>query len=690
MVTGTRPFKGDTPASVIGAILKDEPSLISASQPLAPRTLDHLVSTCLAKEPDRRWQSAADVASMLSGIAQTWRDAITAPGVVRYRPRAMAGWMVAGVLLVALGVALAWPWRVESPDTPREPVMFNIFPPAGRVFAAGGASVPVPQLAVSPDGRHVVFVAAEPQGQPFLWLRTLGAKESRRLPGTEGAEAPFWAPDSRMVGFFAQSALKKFDVGGSASPETIGPATTDMRGGAWSPSGVVVYSSPSNDGLLKIRATGADKTTVDFNNSQVAFHTARWPFFLPDGDRFLFLVRDDPERRGIYVGSLAGSRAQRVAGYDWGAQYANGHLLLLRGSALLAQPFDPNSGTLSNSPTTIVEQVAGSSAGYGSFSVSATGVLAYSSGFLPATELRWVDRAGRATAPVAPVGDYVDLRLSPEESRLAFSRTDPRNQAPDVWVRDLARGTEARVASDTLTDSAPLWSPSGDQLIFRSNRGNGIVELYQTPPIAGTEVVTIYSMEQVRLTHGAFPSNLWPTDWSPDGRFIIYQVSVGGTGIDIWALPLIGERKPVPIASAQHNEIQGYVSPNSRWLAYTSDESGRYEIYVQSFPDASTGGKITISSGGGTQPRWSRNGRELFYLRADGTLMAVAVKTQPTFESTTVTPLFKTPLPATMNAYRMDYVPAADGQRFLMKVPVENTSPPSITVVLNWPSLIRK
>ena len=341
----------------------------------------------------------------------------------------------------------------------------------------------------------------------------------------------------------------------------------------------------------------------------------------------------------------------------------------------MAQPFDPISGTLSSSPTTIVEQVAGSSAGYGSFSVSATGVLAYSSGFLPATELRWVDRAGKATDPVAPVGDYVDLRLSPEESRLAFSRTDPRNQAPDVWVRDLTRGTEARVASDTLTDSAPLWSPSGDQLIFRSNRGNGIVELYQTPPIAGTEVVTIYSMEQVRLTHGAFPSNLWPTDWSPDGRFIIYQVSVGGTGIDIWALPLIGERKPVPIASAQHNEIQGYVSPNSRWLAYASDESGRYEIYVQSFPDASTGGKITISSGGGTQPRWSRNGRELFYLRADGTLMAVAVKTQPTFESTTVTPLFKTPLPATMNTYRMDYVPAADGQRFLMKVPVENTSP---------------
>ena len=212
-------------------------------------------------------------------------------------------------------------------------------------------------------------------------------------------------------------------------------------------------------------------------------------------------------------------------------------------------------------------------------------------------------------------------------------------------MRDLARGTEARVASDLLTDSSPLWSPSGDRLIFRSNRANGVVELFQTPPTAGAEAVTVYSTEQERTAHGTVPTNLFPTDWSPDGRFIIYHVSLGATGSDIWALPLVGERKAIPIARAQHNEVQGYVSPDSRWLAYASDESGRYEIYVQSFPDAGTGGKTTISSGGGTQPRWSRNGRELFYLRSDGTLMAVAVKTQPTFEPTTVTPLFKTPLP---------------------------------------------
>ena len=240
---------------------------------------------------------------MLSWIVRNPRDTVTAPRA-RSRLPPLAGWIIAAVLLVALGIAVTRPSGVESPDTSSEPIIFHVYPPFGRAFAAGGASVPVPQLAVSPDGRHLVFVAAEPQGQPYLWLRTLGEKESRRLPGTEGAEAPFWAPDSRMVGFFAQSALKKFDIRWSASPETIGPATTDMRGGAWSPSGVVVYSSPSNDGLLKIRATGTDKTTVDFKDSQVAFHTARWPFFLPDGDRFLFLVRDDPERRGIYVGSL--------------------------------------------------------------------------------------------------------------------------------------------------------------------------------------------------------------------------------------------------------------------------------------------------------------------------------------------------------------------------------------------------
>ena len=269
MVSGTRPFRGDTPASVIGAILKDHPPLISASQPLAPRTLDHLVSTCLAKEPDQRWQSAADVASMLSWIAQARRDAITGSGVVRDRRRVMAGWMVAAALLVALGVALTRLPRTGSPDTPREPIVFNIYPPAGRAFAGGGASVPVPQLAVSPDGRHLVFVAAEPEAPPFLWLRTLAEKESRRLPGTEGAEAPFWAPDSRMVGFFAQRALKKVDISGSTSPETIGAVTTDMRGGAWSPSDVVVYSYPGN-GLLRISPTGTDPTPVNLKGSDVS------------------------------------------------------------------------------------------------------------------------------------------------------------------------------------------------------------------------------------------------------------------------------------------------------------------------------------------------------------------------------------------------------------------------------------
>jgi Tol biopolymer transport system component len=690
MVTGTRPFSGDTPASVIGAILKDHPPQISASQPLAPRTLDHLVSTCLVKEPDQRWQSAADVASMLSWMAQTPRDASTDSGAKRNRPRAMAGWMVAGVLLVALGVALARPRRVESPDTPRDPIVFDVYPPAGRAFAAGGASVPVPQLAVSPDGRHLVFVAAEPEGQPFLWLRTFGEKESRRLPGTEGTEAPFWAPDSRMVAFFAQGSIKRLDIRSAASPETIGPASKDMRGGAWSPSDVILYSLPGNAGLLRIRATGTENALVDLKGSVVNFETARWPFFLPDGSRFLFLTRGNAEQKGVYIGSLGDSGARRLAGTDWGAQYASGYLLLLRGSALMAQPFDPIGGRLTDSPSTVVEPVAGSSAGDGSFSVSSTGVLAYSSGFLPPTELRWVDRTGRVMAPVTSAGDYVDLRLSPEESHLAFSRTDPRNQAPDVWVRDLDRGTEARVASDLLVDSAPLWSPSGDKLVFRSNRANGNLELFQTPPTAGAEAVTIYTSEQERAAHGATPSNLLPTDWSPDGRFVVYHVALGATGNDIWALSLVGERKAIPVARAPHNEVQGYVSPDSRWLAYASDESGRYEIYVQSFPDAGSGGKTTISSGGGTQPRWSRNGRELFYLRSDGTLMAVAVKTQPTFEPTTVTPLFKTSLPTSMNAYRMDYVPAADGQRFLMKLPVENASSPSITVVLNWPALIKK
>jgi serine/threonine protein kinase len=689
MATGTRPFMGDTPASVISAILKDEPPPVSARQPLAPRAFDHLVSTCLAKEPDQRWQSAADVGRELEWIAQSSREVVEPRATTRTSWRSAAGWIAAAILMVALGATSMRSRFVETPQ--REPVSFSVYPPPGRVFADAQASAPAPQLALSPDGRHLAFVAAEPQGQLFLWLRTLADAEARRLPGTEDAEQPFWAPDSQSVAFFSQGLLKKRDLSRTAPPEVIARVTVDMRGGAWSPTGAILYNPSASTGLQRVAPTGGAGTLLNLKDASGPFPAARWPVFLPDGQHFLFQTRDpNPDRKGIYVASLDGLTTRRVSGSDWGARYASGYLLLLDGTTLMAHPFDLETHGSTGAPTRVAQPVAGSSTGHGAFSVSPAGVLAYSSGLLTQSELRWIDRAGRTLVSAAPPADYVDFRLSPDESRLAFSRIDPDVQAADVWVRDLARGTESRLTAQPLTDAAPQWSPAGDQIIFRSNRTSAPLELFRTRPSPGASAESVFSREQQLSGHSTSLGNVLSTDWSPDGKFIIYHVTTGESGYDLWALPLEGDRKPMSIAHAKYNELQGVVSPDNRWIAYASDESGKYEIYVQRFPDPSVGQKTTVSTGGGSQPRWSKDGRELFYLRSDGNLMAVAVRTRPDFESGAVTTLFKTALSTNMNAYRMDYVPAADGQRFLMKVPVEGTTPPSITVVLNWTALLKK
>ena len=691
MATGTRPFTGDTPASVIGAILKDEPPPVSARQPLAPRAFDHLVGTCLAKEPDQRWQSAADVGRELAWIARTPRDVVERPATTRTRWLSAAGWIAAAVLLVALGANIIRSRFLETPQVPPESISFSVYPPPGRVFSGASGSVPVPQLALSPDGRYLAFVAAEPQGQSFLWLRALADTEARRMPGTEDAEQPFWTPDSQSVAFFSQGLLKKRDLRGTAPPEVIARGTMDMRGGAWGSTGAILYAPSGNTGLHTVAPTRGAGTPVNLKDPSGPFPTARWPVFLPGGRHFLFQTRDpNPERKGIYLASLDGATIRRVIGSDWSAQYALGYLLLLNGTTLMAQPFDLDTNRLTGAPTMVAQPVAGSSTGYGAFSVSAGGVLAYSSGLLAQSELRWVDRTGRTSASIAPTADYVDFRLSPDESRLAFSRTDPQSQAPDVWVRDLARGTESRLTAQPLTDAAPLWSPAGDQIVYRSNQASANLELYRTRPSPGAGAELVFSREQQLKSHGTGPSNVLSTDWSPDGKFIIYHVTTGAAGYDLWALALEGDRKPIPLALAKYNEVQGVVSPDGRWIAYTSDESGRYEIYVQSFPDTNVAQKTTVSTGGGTQPRWSKDGRELFYLRSDGLLTTVSVRTKPSFELGAVTPLFKTGLSTNVNAYRMDYVPAADGQRFLMKVPVEGTTPPSITVVLNWTARLKQ
>ena len=358
-------------------------------------------------------------------------------------------------------------------------------------------------------------------------------------------------------------------------------------------------------------------------------------------------------------------------------------LLFLDGSTLMAQPFDLLRLQLSGEPATVARGVGGSSTGYAGFSVSTNGVLAYAGPLSTQSELRWVDRSGRSGQVVAPKGDYIDFTLSPDESRVAYARVDPQQQAPDIWILDLGRGTSTRITSERLVDAGPVWSPRGDEIVFRSNRSSTIgVELYRVTSSPGGTPRLIYGLEQAGKA--ALRSTRYLLLVS-DGQVVFSHATVGA-GYGIWSSSADG-RNPKVILDTPDNELQPAFSPDNRWMAYASDQSGRYEIYVQDFPAGAQ--RTLVSTAGGMQPRWRGDGRELYYVQADGSLMHVTVTPGERFDATAPRALFKTAIPTMLNPYRADYVPAASGQRFLMKVPVPERAP-SITVVLDWPALLNR
>lgn len=684
MVTGERPFGGATSASLIGAILKDVPAPISSRQPLAPKALDHLVSSCLVKDPELRWHSAADLKRQIEWVGQNVeveRSATTrAPRSLGVR---LAPWLVAAAMLPA-GFLL----RTQSEEDAgsASPVVFSIEAPPGHTLAGPPASMTAPQFALSPDGRFLVFLASQGEGQTHLWLRDLSEATPRRLPGTEGAVDPFWSPDSRHIGYFAENLLKTIDVGADIAPRVIGPGSFDPRGGTWNPQGVILFTPVAQRGLQRVDVAGGPTAVVEIDGEA---RTARWPLFIPtpDGRSFLFQVRhEDAEVRGVYLGSLDTPSSRRLVASPWGAKYAPGYVLFLDGPTLLAQPFDVGRGELGGTPTALARDVGGSTSGHGAFTVSTTGVLAHARSFATATELRWVNRDGTTMDTVAPSAEYVDFHLSPDESQLAFSRVDPETQAPDVWVLDLGRRTTSRITSHPMTDASAVWSPGGDQMVFRSNRTGGTgTELFLISPKPGATEQRRYGAPEQRAT-GRPTSNVVGWDWSRDDRIVLHQPTEE-TGFDILAFSASGDLAVTPLAGSVANEAQGVVSPDGRWLAYTSDESGTYEVYVQSFNDGAQ--KTLVSVKGGAEPRWRRDGRELYYVQPDGMLMRVPIRQGAGFDAAAPAPLFKTTISRTVNPYRMNYIPSADGTRFLMRAPVDQ-APPSITVVLNWTSLLNQ
>jgi serine/threonine protein kinase len=676
MVTGQRTFKGTSKAQVMAAILSSEPPPISTVQPLAPPALDHVVKKCLAKDPDDRWQSAHDVGSELRWIAETGsRNAM--PAAVFSHPRKRERFLTIALaisILAVLGLAFAFNHFVHR-SFPAEPSVLSMSVP--------GTSPPTAH-AISPDGRWVAFSAvkfgaAGSVAQNSIWVRSLDSLTLQELPDTVGATFLFWSPDSRFIGFFAQRKLKKIAVTGGAA-QTLCDAP-DGRGGSWSKDGVILFAPTFGGALYRVSETGGEvKLVTPHDASGEHEESCRWPYFLPDGRHFLYLIRSArPETAGIYEGSLDSRDKRRLLPDESTIAYASpGYLFFVRdGKNLMAQPFDATRLQLSGEAFPVAVNVSYGpdvAATYADFAVSDNGTLTYSPAAPLKTQLTWFDRAGKEAGLVGQRAAYGEFSLSPDEKQLVVGRKDLPGEKAALWIADLSGGSFARFTFEAVNYyEGPIWSPDGSRVAFNATRGN-TQDLYQKASGGtGKEEVLIHS-ENWKGTD----------DWSRDGQYFLYQEQETTSKWDLWVLPLGGDRKPVPYLQTQFNEVGATFSPDGKWVAYTSDETGRNEVYVRPFPDAA-GGKWQISTDGGSLPRWRQDGKEMFYLTNDGKKMMVAdVKMAPTFQPGVASPLFQAG--GTIDSY----VVTKDGQRFLVTLASAEQTPEPITVILNWTSLLKR
>jgi Tol biopolymer transport system component/DNA-binding winged helix-turn-helix (wHTH) protein len=586
------------------------------------------------------------------------------------RRRGLVPWVVAAVFGVAALTFAGMYFRSAPP--PERTVRLLISPPErGQFF-----DFP----AISPDGERLAFLGEAPDKRaPRLWVRRLDAVTAEPLADAVERGLPFWSTDSRYIVFSAGGKLLKIDVRGGP-PQTVCDApAAGLPGGAWSRNGVILFHAgfPGRAVLYRVAASGGEATaatSLDASRQEVGHY---WPQFLPDGRHFLYFVRSSrPENTGIYVGSLDSKDSRRLLSTNHNAAYAGSlsgpdHVLFMQGSNLMARPFDARQLTLTGPPFPVAERIhlpPAQLSGRAAFSVSRNGVLAYGmASDTETTELVWFDRQGKRLGTVGEPADYSNPALSPDEKRLVVCRMNPQAGSRDLWLFDLVRGTSSRFTFDPTDEVNPGWSPDGSRIFFSSNR-KGPRDIYLKAATGAGEAEPLL---ESGMQKGVF-------DWSPDGRFILFSEQGA-----YWALPLEGDRKPVgPLPIGLNPEI----SPNGRWVAYQSDESGRVEVYVQSFPPS--GAKWMVSAAGGGEPHWRSDGRELFYI-AGNRLIAVEVKSEAqVFEAAAPQPLFEVRLEALVRRNR--YQVASNGQRFLVNVPLETPSSSLITVVVNWSAGLKR
>ena len=662
MATGKKAFYGKTPASVIAAVLAAEPTPISTLQPMTPPALERLVKICLAKDPDERFQSAHDLSLQLKWIAEAGSQAgVAAPVVAHRRSRERIAWALAAVGLI-LAAALAFVYVRSYLNQPK--------PTRARFLVSLPDNVFISQASPSPDGHYLAFVGVTKDGVRQLWVRPIDAVDAQPMAGTKGADFFFWSPDSRYLAYYDAVSLKKVPISGG-TPQTL-CELSGIGNGGWSSAGVILYGTNAAGPIMKVSADGGEPspaTTLDRSLAETR-HLAPW--FLPDGRHFLYLsIRNTTGPTAwTCIGSLDSNETKCLGNTDSVVRYAPpGYLLYVRANALVAQPFDLHALATTGDPVPIAESVQ-------SFSVSDSGILSYTPAEAATQyQMQWFDRSGKTLGTVGQPGLYSAPALSPDGTRVAVGMIDPHVGTRDLWLFDLKRATASRLTFDPTDESNPAWSHDGSQIVFTSTQ-TGNRDIYQKASSGlGNSQLVFASKDQQKSVD----------DWSPDDRYVVYDTTSPGS---LWILPLFGDRKPSLFVQGSTEAREARFSPNGHYIAYSSNETGNYEIYVRSFPDPTS--KWQVSSGGGAHPEWRHDGKELYFI-SSGKLVAMDVSTDgPQFQSGVPKPLFAVDFRPDRGSGNGVYAVTADGQRFLAVTNVEQQTIAPVTVVMNWAADLKR
>ena len=664
LLTGKRAFERTSPASVVAAILKEQPQPISQLCPVTPIGIERVVQTCLEKDPDRRWQSAREVKHALDWIALDARAAPVRADLTKASTRSLRVWqgLTAAAVVLTVGV-MAWANRPPQLTT-TVPVRFQIAPPVGVTFDH--------YVALSPDGERLAFTAVGADGIVRLWYRELKSVEPRILPGTEGAQSAFWSADSRHIAFGFRNQLKKIDPSGGP-PQVLCEVEGPVGSGAWNHEGVILFNRRGVGGLNRVSDAGGEAVPV----TEGGF--SGFPSFLSDGRRFLYFRRDPTP--GVFVGSLDNPPGKQpatpllvtgaAARYVAAPNADGGYVFFVRDQTLMAQRFDERSLTLTGEAVAI-DRIATVN-NYSAFSASTNGRLAYrTSNPSTSRQLTWFSRDGTTSSTVGAPGGYEQLALSPDGTKAVY-RDFVSTLPGDLWITNLARGTNDRFTSDRTLGGFPVWSPNGDRIAFQSGQ-----DLFQKPA-SGEGAAELLLKSETQCS---------PTSWSPDGKFLLFtRLGPNDTLYDIEVLTIDGRQHVGSFLKTPYNEAQARFSPDGRWVAYTSNESGRNEVYVRPFtpPGAAPRieGKWPVSREGGTAPVWRQDSRELIFRSASGAPMTVDITlTATTFDAGIPKPLFPMP-PVAWSA-------TGDGKRFLVSMPPLNDIPVPITIDLNWQTALKR